>query len=63
VLQLITESFFIDLVKELAEEHLPKVRSADRKDFAISLLAELKSHGVEFEEETIPYPPAEPFDD
>lgn len=47
---MITETYFCDLVKELFLEYLPKIKGADRKDFTVALLDELKSNGIEFEE-------------
>ena len=47
---MMTEEYFLELIKELFLEYLPKVRSSDRKEFASALLDELQSNGFEFEE-------------
>lgn len=50
---MITESFFIDIIKDLFSEYLPKSKSEARKEFTLALLDELKSHGFDFEEEAV----------
>jgi len=47
---MITEEYFEELVKDLFLEYLPKVKSAERKEFTAALLDELKANDIEFEE-------------
>lgn len=48
----ITEEYFVDIVKELFSEYLPKVTAVDRNDFIAALMEELRANGVDFIEPT-----------
>lgn len=46
-----TPKFFHDMVTDLFQEYLPKIKKQERMDFQQALLEELESNGVDFEED------------
>jgi hypothetical protein len=49
---MISEEYFLELVKDLFLEYIPSTKASQRRDFSVALLEELKSNGMDFEVET-----------
>jgi hypothetical protein len=47
---MIPEAYFLEIVREVCAEYLPKTKGLERKEFSLALLDELKSAGIEFED-------------